>query len=39
MGSAANDSQQLRRMNRQKVKVKLPPKLQEFLTEALQNGN
>ena len=39
MGSAANVSQQLRRMNTRKAKVELPPKLQQFLTEALQNGN
>lgn len=38
MGSAANVSQQLRRMNLRKAKVKLPPKLQQFPSEALQNG-
>ena len=37
MGSAANVSQQLRRMNSRKAKLKLPPTLQHFLTEALQS--
>ncbi len=39
MGSAANVSQQLRRMNLRKAKVKLPPKLQQILTDALKLCN
>jgi len=37
MGSAANVSQQLRRMTGRKTKVKLPPGMQRFLAEAWEN--